>query len=555
MKKLFACPWTALCLALLLIVPAVFAQDTQPASPSNISCVSDAGNDVVLSKKPFHLAPAPPEEVARVKTIQPVFSTGRLTNANNPYEQIDIFLLKTDAQKGDIYGAESILAIYVRTVSGGGESWFKLTVDRDEYADWDFMTRTDPDGRGAPDELGGSYREGVSFAVKDRSIPILAAQWFRGYMGANATTEIERSILLDFRESPPSVMAVLQSVDNEGGGACTAPDGSSAPDTSLHCAWDAAEGDFLCESIVSGGFHQTITHRFFLGSGRGVPFQPKPGDPGNLIEFAKRMAGRRNGAADEFEIPGLGLTAFLGGYRADELGETVYLFASPGKHAAADVRFFSVELHRSGASATEEILPAPLVEESSDDDSPGATSVADRPSVIPAKIDTSETFGGLDLSFRIESLVRSRELSAWQILAREGNQHEIVWLAAASRPAKAGSLFSAVRIATESGSYVGCGATRSEAFAASITRRRGALDAILDVEPAHVYSQDGERDDPDDSRTAGAFCPIRVKLTWDPNKGFVLEPNYRSCPDTTKPRGLKIGDDGAISVVTDVSPD
>jgi hypothetical protein len=537
-----------ICAAALLRAPSVRAQDSEQGPASDISCTSNAGNGVLLDKKDFRLSPAPPEAVARASSTKPVFSGGPFAAGKYPYERIDVFFAKEKPREGGMYGTETTLAIVVRTKTGEKESWFELLHDRNDRANRDFMVETPADRSSAPDQLG-EPSEGVSLALKDSTVPLLALRWFTGMMGGNASTEIDKHVLLDFRKSPPSVMAVLQCVNNDGGGACTTYDIVSAPTTKVECNWDSARGDFLCDSIVSGDFVQPVTRRFYLESGEQVPFQPKPGEPRTLAEFATQISRDAAWAARNPEIPGLGMTAFLGKYTPTGGRGAAYLFASRGRQSTADERFFAVQTDASGATLTEEIIPAPLLEESSPDASepPGQS---ERPSVLPATIAPSEMVTGSELSFRVQSLVELPNLNAWQVLATEGPSHEIVWLAADRNPVTSEFVFGAVRIAADSGSYASCGATQAFAFAASVKRTPGKLDAVLDVEPEHDYDLEGHVSDYDNQGNAVVLCSVEVHLTWQPAKGFALARHEQSCPAWTKPRSLKISADGSISTTT-----
>lgn len=537
-----------ICAAALLRAPSARAQDGGQGSASDISCTSNAGNAVLLNKKDFRLSPALPEAVARVNSTKPVFSGGPFAAGKYPYERIDVFFAKENPREGGMYGTETTLAVFVRTKTVEKESWFELLHDRNDRANLDFMVETPADRSSAPDQLG-EPSEGASLALKDPSVPILALRWFTGMMGGNASTEIDKHVLLDFRKSPPAVMAVLQCVNNDGGGACTSYDSVSAPTTKVQCNWDSARGDFLCGSTVSGDFVQQVKHLFYLASGEAVPFQPKPGDPRTLVEFARRITEDPAWAARNPEVPGLGVTAFLGKYAPTGSRGAAYLFASRGRESVADERFFAVQADASGAALTQEIIPAQLLDEPSPDagEAPGPSN---RPAVLPAAIAPSEMVTGADLSFRVQALVELPNVSARQVLATEGASHEIVWLAAGRNPATSEFVFSSVRIAAESGSYASCGATQTVAFAASLQRAPGKLDAVLDIEPEHQYDLEGHLSDYDKQGDPALLCPVEVHLTWDSAKGFVLAQHEKSCPASTKPRSLKIAADGSISTTT-----
>jgi len=68
----------------------------------------------------------------------------------------------------------------------------------------------------------------VALATKDPDVALLAVKFGENLGGANANNWTEASLLLDFRQSPPRVLATADCGYNEGGGACTALDSGEA---------------------------------------------------------------------------------------------------------------------------------------------------------------------------------------------------------------------------------------------------------------------------------------------------------------------------------------
>ena len=108
-------------------------------------------------------------------------------------------------------------------------------------------------------------------------------------------------------------------------------------------------------------------------------------------------------------------------------------------------------------------------------------------------------------------------------------------------------------MASEFGSYASCGNSRSEPFAASIDRKKGTLDANLDVEPVHEYDQEGKRKDSGDQGQATTPCPVKIRMFWNSSVGFVREETDATCPATTSARNLTITDAGVITTKPDDS--
>jgi hypothetical protein len=142
-------------------------------------------------------------------------------------------------------------------------------------------------------------------------------------------------------------------------------------------------------------------------------------------------------------------------------------------------------------------------------------------------------------------------VSVWQVTAKQGNMHEVVWLAAGRNPTTSRFVFSAIRIASEVGDYAGCGSGRSKPFAAAIERKTGSIDALLDVEPSHQYDIEGKLADSDDQGQPNMLCPIKIKLSWNNTVGFVRDESDADCPDTTRARNLSISDTGEITAKPD----
>jgi hypothetical protein len=174
--------------------------------------------------------------------------------------------------------------------------------------------------------------------------------------------------------------------------------------------------------------------------------------------------------------------------------------------------------------------------------------------VIPALINAADKFADdAAPAFQVQALESLPKVSLWQVTARQGMSHEIVWLAAGFNSGSGRFVFSAVRIASDFGAYAQCGRTRSEPFAAAIERKKGTLDAMLDVEPAHQYDQEGKRDDSGDQGQAVTPCPVKVRMFWNASVGFVREETDAYCPNTTSARNLTISDAGAITTNPDDS--
>lgn len=531
------------------------AQDSPVSVPqSEVSCSSNFGNEVELDKRLLQIVPASPEEIASLRNAKPEISAGPFTTEKSPYSRIEIFLVE---QKVDEY--EASLSVYARTVNKQRDSWFKIRRSADSSGfTFDFFAVTPGDtGTDSDDNPQKDDADRASFAVKAAQVPVFQVAWFKHETGANTFAEVRKVLLLDFRSSPPAIMAALQCVSAEGGGVCGVYDNGSAPTTALVCNWDAPKGDFLCDSTVTGDYTAPVTHRFYLASGADAPYTAKPNSPATLSALGGWIVSDRSWARGTHDIPGLGEVTYLGQYPPppSSTSDHAVLFASRG-HDSLEPRFFAVIVDPRGPAAAFEIFPLPLVDEPKGASGLEVPSAAPdlRPSVVSASINASEKFvDDSQPSFDVRPLESLSNVSAWQVTVKQNNWHEVFWLAAGRNPRTGSFVLSAVRLASELEDYATCGDTRTKPSAAAIRRRRGSLDALLDVEPAHQYNLGDNLDDSGDQGQPVTLCPSQVKLSWNASLGFVREERLTDCPDTTRARRLTISDSGIIFATPETS--
>jgi hypothetical protein len=543
----------AVALAVVIFPMASPVAAQEEATPFGaISCSSNFGNPVELDKKSFHLATAPAAEIASLQKSKSAISMRPSAAGKFPYEQVDVYLAEKDLGESD--PEESAVTLYVRAVRNQKESWFTIAHDHEDIPSLDFFTRTKgdtgPESGIDKDEDSGPA---VSLALKNNNVPIFEVSWWRREVGASTEAAEQKILLLDFRTQHPSVLSVLQCIAAEGGGVCGVYDNGTAPTTALSCDWDNAKSDFLCTSNETGDFTPPVTYRFYLASGADAPYTVKEGDPPTLNAVAAWSIynGLRSKAPD---VPGLGAVTVLGRYAPDDARDTAVLLASHG-NKSFEPRYFAVVVNAQGPSAAFEILPQPLVDEHLSVLTADVPSAPDtRGYVIPALINAADKFADdAAPSFQVQALESFSTVSLWQVTAKQGTFHEVVWLAAGFNSGTGRYVFSAVRLASEFGTYASCGKTRSEPFAAAIERKTGTLDAMLDVESAHLYTQDGERDDSGDQGQTVTPCPMKVRIFWNASVGFVREETDADCPATTNARNLTISDAGVITTKPDES--
>jgi hypothetical protein len=547
---LFLAAAAALGVVNLLAAPVCAAQE-ETTSFGTIVCSSNYGNAVQIDNKSIHLVAASPEEIAKLQKSKPSLSIEPSVGAKFPYERVEIYLAQKDLGQDD--PEESDVSLYVRAMRNRKEFWFTLVHDPADIPNLDVLTRT-KGYAGSESDIDKDNDPGpsVSLALKNNNIPIFEVSWWRHEMGASTFAAVQKILLLDFRTLHPSVLSMLQCVAADGGGVCGVYEGGSAPSTGLSCDWDAKKSDFLCTSTESGEFTPPVSHAFYLGSGADAPYLAKEGDPPTLNTAAawSTYSGLVHKTPD---VPGLGIVTVLGHYAPPDARDVAVLLASRGRNSI-EPRYFAVVVDSQGPTAAFEILPQPLVDEpliSPTNDAP-YSSPDTRGSVFPASIDAADKFADDDEPiFQVESLESFSDVSLWQVTAKQGTLHEVVWLAAGFNSGTGRYVFSAVRVASEFAAYAHCGSIRIEPFAASIERKKATLDATLEVEPAHLYSQDGAREDGDGQGHSTTPCPMNVRVFWNPSVGFVREVANTDCPATTSARDLTITDAGVISMKPD----
>jgi hypothetical protein len=147
-------------------------------------------------------------------------------------------------QKTDEAYEEVSLSVYARAENKQKESWFKIASDRANPSGLDFFNVTPGDtGIDSNDNPQNDGAAIVSFAINAAQVPVFQVARFKHETGANTFAEVRKVLVLDFRSSPPAIMAALQCVSAEGGGACGVYDNGTAPTTALVCNWDAVKGN------------------------------------------------------------------------------------------------------------------------------------------------------------------------------------------------------------------------------------------------------------------------------------------------------------------------
>jgi hypothetical protein len=143
----------------------------------------------------------------------------------------------------------------------------------------------------------------VALATPDPNVPLLVVKFGENLGGANALNWTEASVLLDFRPTPPRVLAAADCAYNEGGGACTGPDSAQMPRSGLQCDWQSGIEDFLCsQTSESDGYLD-----FYLLSDKPAPLHP--GEVATLADAIREF--RSKGTAAPVKVRGIGPVSWI----------------------------------------------------------------------------------------------------------------------------------------------------------------------------------------------------------------------------------------------------
>lgn len=336
-------------------------------------------------------------------------------------------------------------------------------------------------------------------ATPSPSIPYFLLDYAYSDIGANAGGTIRNKLLLDFQGSLPRVVRAAQCIDWEGGGACGAPDTAFAFRDKLNCSWDAAAKDFRCTLVSTYGekFSMLTAQRnFYLLSSKTA--KPSPDVVTDLAVLAQRSRGDLKLPSPPQNVYGLGPATFIAHYTDLIPGSQEFLVASAAAGTKIASHFSLLTLTADGKSSVQSIEKWDISGEQTDEAAPPAD-------FTPIEVD--HQYGVHLLETRPG--FRAIEVTLTSTQGDTGQVRVVYWIGLEA--VKGTLVTNAVRLASTSTSYGGCGQWLADGSASLIQRKPGLAEATV-----HVQSQEP----PMVAENEPQACPWAGVLHWKPAAGF-----------------------------------
>src|SRR5271157_3594482 len=393
-------------LVILASLCRLSAQDNQPAH-SLFGC-SEEAVEVATNRQP------------PLRFTSLTHRPGDITDGRNrhhfvfydagPFE-VNVYLSAIVGESVVGRGSAATLKIYAETrraddASSGSNQWWKIETGEADKAGPDHASSESLRFDAA--RVGGCFAQetdcsfaNVALATPDANVPLLVIKFGEDLGGANANNWTEASLLLDFRSSPPRVLATADCAYNEGGGACTAIDSEEMERSGLNCDWIEASQDFLCSETSSPA---GVGHRdFFLLTDQPAPL--RPGEVSSLQDAVREF--RSKGTAAPVKVQGIGPVAWIDERKASAREKVLVLGAPDAFYVIPQV---------GNVLGTPILVKAHPILESSPQNRP--VELNDRAWTLD-----QETF------FHSQETYNGRDLTVLQIVATElPNSRQLYWL-------------------------------------------------------------------------------------------------------------------------------
>jgi hypothetical protein len=378
------------------------------------------------------------------------------------------------------------------------------------------------------------YRFGATWAIDDKT-PLLRATRLASSGGMNTVYSYEDHLLLDFRETPPSVRAALRCESAEGGGACGAPDRGWSGEGTVGCSWVSQQSDFLCEATSDLPYPWVMRHfrsRFLLFADRGVPDPSARPAPKNVREFAEWAETDSDWRGRSVDLPEGTVRHIARIPLAPSPAAILHLFAAPRASEEFRHRFFLAILE-SGQTVEKEIEPKqdleePTVEPSVPEEDQGGDKID------PSEVNVGRTY---DVRTIVDDGPGFRLL---RVVASEGIGRAIYWIGL-GRDEK-GWTADLLPVANASAAYDRCNRFRHPASVVDVVVRKAPFEARLLVEPSwadgNIY--------PLETTDPKSLCLEWRRLTWVGGEGFSLSVRGAECAEKTAPFHVEITEGGDI---------
>jgi hypothetical protein len=512
---------TAPLLLLLCVLPG--HSQGAAAEHSLFGCSENAVEVAVDNKPPLRIAPVKGLPLPSGNE-RPAFRFPAL----GPF-LVNIYLFATLPEAGR--GSKATLHIYAETTDSANDPQTK----RVQWWEVEPTERVDPfNGRSSTSlsfdtsriascferESECSFAD-VSLATPDPNVPLLVIKFGENLGGANALNWTEASIMLDFRPTPPRVVATADCAYNGGGGACTAFDSGQMLRSGLQCDWASETQDFLCsQTTQSDGYLD-----FFLLSDKPAPLHP--GELATLADAIQEF--RSKGTVAPVKVRGIGPVSWIDEVTLDS-GTKIIVLGSVGLfHLVAESKTSlgpstQVAAHPLIVDPNEVRRPSPRIED------PGWTLEEAR-------------------SFRARQIYKEKDLTVLQVVESQlPDSRNLYWLGMQGDGADA--KFDAV-VLVGGGHYASCGNSIVPENVVSVERIAKPFSAQVRIQPATSFSEADESQQHEWSVPNGeeqsTNCIRSGSITWANGK-FTGNMDDKKCTSLEQPKEIRVEADGKISV-------
>ncbi len=454
-------------------------------------------------------------------------------SSGTPFTKVQLFFTATVAT-GPQYGADSHakLSVFVRTEPGDAgdtsSTWWELVPNASNKA-----ARTDTIFQELitdSTEIAKCFQQPTSsdgiqctpasaaLASDDPNVALVGISFSQDLGGANARNWTNSDILLDFRSSPPKVLAGVDCSYNEGGGACTALDSGQMTRYDLSCNFSQQVHDFLCTQKTDTSYRD-----FYLLDDKQSPLRTE-----ELDSLSAALAVLRANKNATQIVRGLGPVRLIDEVsllmtKVAILGGPI---ARPWGGASGETFHFVCE---SPACVSTSIFPHGLEEQSASEQQTGDIWTANE-----------------KVTFSVKRIVEDKRLVVDEVVANKSGVHSIYWLGVerAAHP-----VFDALMIATEDMDYAGCGRYDSGYNVISAVIRK-PFRATATVQPPFRNDQETAVWKPsmDSDVEPTNDCNRKGEIDWVSGKGFHVDIADKGCSRPQAPKFVVINDQGKISL-------
>jgi len=361
----------------------------------------------------------------------------------------------------------------------------------------------------------------VALATPDPNVPLLVIKFGENLGGVNALNWTEASVLLDFRPTPPRVMATTDCAYNEGGGVCTAWDSGQTPRFGLQCDWAPGTDDFLCSQTTQREGYLD----FFLQSDKPAPLHP--GEVATLADAIHEF--RSKGTASPEKVRGIGPVSWIDEVALNS-GHKIIVLGSAGL-------FHLVAESKTSLGSSTQIAPHPLIVDPDEVRRP-----SERIAIPGWTLEQAR-------SFRASQIYKEKDLTVLQVVESQSpDSRNLYWLGLQDDGAN--PKFDAVEL-VGGWHYGSCGQSIVPENVVSVGTIAKPFSAQLRIQPSISFSEADETQEPEwtvlngEERTAN--CVRLGSIAWVDGK-FTSSMDNKECASAEQPKDIRVDADGKVSV-------